>query len=118
MEKENKWADLVGEIPTPKLCDYCVHKEVCKKYGDETVVRENKCDDYIGKTDPKEYANIYNMFEPVFKWIEYNYPHEDAQFIVKKTGATMFIQHGPVVSSRDYILFDGCTDRQPKEESK
>lgn len=87
-------------FPFPKVCDSCVHKSVCKNYRKAEIIAENKCGDYMGDNNPKIYGNIYNMFEPVFQWIEANYPSEDVRFVVNKNGAQMFIQHGPVATCK------------------
>lgn len=110
--------ELMAKLPFPKICDSCAHKSVCKNYQQAEIMAKNKCDDYMSDNSPKTYGNIYNMFEPVFQWIEANYPSEDVRFVVNKNGAQMFIQHGPVATCKALQSnFNFCNNESDRTKS-
>lgn len=75
-------------------CASCIHKDVCKKIG------KTHCEDLL-QINPSEYSSIYNLFDPVLEWLNIHYPSEDVFFVVKRTGAHMNLQHGPVIGNKE-----------------
>ena len=55
----------------------------------------------INETDIKAYGNIYELFQPIFDWMSYHYPSNEATFVVTRGGAQMFINHGPQISNQN-----------------
>lgn len=72
-----------------KFCEKCQHKNVCGKKDSE----EPDCVDYFPKHGHECYGNIYEMFDPIFEWMEYHYPSTDIQFVVEKSKATLYMEH-------------------------
>lgn len=82
------------------LCANCTHKKVCKKIDDEG----DKCEDFLSDSTYKSYPSIYNMFQPIFDWLNFHYPHGELKFIVDSNSAYMYQEHGPSIFSKSLSL--------------
>lgn len=74
-------------------CNYCAHRDVCKKVYEERKPNEF-CQDFLGNEDYTRYSAINEMFQPIFKWMQHHYPHGDTRFIVDNSSAKMMIEYG------------------------
>lgn len=54
----------------------------------------------VSNKDTKIYGSIYEILQPLFDWLGYNYPSDDATFVVTHGGAQMFINHGPQICNQ------------------
>lgn len=86
------WANVKGQ------CKYCIHKDVCKNYSENG----NNCDNYKKELSYKVYVDINELFQPIFKWIDYHYPAGGVVFYVENGTAKMRIDHGPFVMDDKY----------------
>lgn len=93
------------------LCRHCKHERVCKKIEDE----EMQCEDFLNSGDYKTYGNIYSFFQPIFDWLKFHYPAGEVKFVVDRTSAKMYLEHGPAAFSKEITDFCAC---QPKVEQK
>lgn len=73
-------------------CKSCAHNNVCKKIEERKDTTE-LCTDFLNAGNYKTYGNIYDMFQPIFDWIEFHYPSHDVKFIVDYASAQMYIEH-------------------------
>ena len=78
------------------MCQTCAHKNVCKKINEQI----DGCEDFLNSGTYKIYGNIYDMFQPIFDWLNFHHPHGDVKFVVDNMGAKMYQEHGPFVSSK------------------
>lgn len=51
--------------------------------------------------NPKRYGDIHALFQPIFEWLQTNYPSGEVRFIVDKTSAQMIINHNFAVFSKE-----------------
>ncbi len=79
------------------LCPSCAHKDVCK-FAENP---EASCDKFLNAGTYERYGNIYSMFDPIFDWLKFHYPHGEVYFVVENTRARMYQEHGPYVSDRE-----------------
>lgn len=79
-------------------CGACVHKDVCKY----TKERPEKCEEFKANLNYKAHASIDQLFQPIFKWIQYHYPAGGVCFYVESDTAKMKIDHGPYVFDDKY----------------
>lgn len=74
------------------MCSECVHKNVCKnreRFEGSLVI----CTDYVCGMNHERYGNIYDMFQPIFEWMQKHYPSGEMIFIVDKSHARMLHEH-------------------------
>ena len=43
------------------------------------------------------YGDIYEIIQPIFDWLSYCYPSDEATLVITRCGAKMYINHGPVI---------------------
>lgn len=79
-------------------CNNCMHRPVCSICEKEGFKKKEDCMYYKYNVSGR-YGDIYEMFEPIFYWMNKNYPSDEMFFIVHRDQARMYLQHGPVVSS-------------------
>lgn len=77
-------------------CDRCSHKPVCK-FSEED--RET-CENELYTPDPGTYWDINLMFDPIFAWMNYHYPHGGAAFYVDNDKAQLSIDSGASIYDR------------------
>ena len=70
------------------MCKECKHKKVCKN-REEFEKSLDVCEDFENARNYEMYGNIYDMFQPIFDWLQKHYPSGDVFFIVKPTSAQM-----------------------------
>ena len=46
------------------------------------------------------YGDIYDMIQPIFDWLSYCYPSDEATLVITRGGAKMFINHGPQICNQ------------------
>ena len=80
-------------------CNACTHKPVCSIFAKEGMKKREDCEHYQYKVTTR-YGDIYEMFEPIFKWMEVNYPSDDIHFLVERNMAKLFFGHGPQIASK------------------
>lgn len=91
------------------FCNSCIHKEVCRKREEfeslesQSLEEEKKqeCKDFREDIDYKRYGNIYEIFQPIFKWLQMHYPHGEVKFLVDHSSALMLQEHGIAVYDKD-----------------
>lgn len=74
------------------MCKECSHKNVCKK-RDEFEKTLNICEDFQNARNNEIYGNIYDMFQPIFDWLQKHYPSGEVFFIVKHRTAQMYQEY-------------------------
>lgn len=93
-------------------CQNCSHKDVCNKIDDP----ENDCEHFIDGSIYKKYASINQMFQPIFDWLNFHYPHGEVHFVVDGMSAKMYQEHGAYVASKQLMNFDFKKAIQNQEE--
>lgn len=88
---------------TRSMCNECVHKQVCK-FADDS---REKCHDYKHELNYRRYADIYQMFQPIFDWMKYHYPAGGVTFYVENNKAQMHLNYG--VSAYSNEIMCCCT---------
>lgn len=79
-------------------CGFCAHKNVCK-HADEMPER---CENFKTEPNYKIHGNIDQLFQPIFKWIQFHYPAGGVCFYVDHDTAKMKIDHGPYIFDDKY----------------
>lgn len=73
------------------ICGGCIKSDVCKIKG----TPESKCcKSFYSNMNHKQYGKIYDMFNPIFEWMNYHYPSGEIYFLVDKNSAKMLQEHG------------------------
>lgn len=90
-------ADSLSDSKNMNMCPCCSHKDVCKFVGEPG----RSCDKFINDGAYKRYGNIYDMFDGIFDWLKFHYPHGEVYFVVDSTRAKMYQEHGPHISDRE-----------------
>lgn len=72
------------------MCRHCAHEKVCKL----TETPGETCKEFLNSGNYKRYGNIYDLFTPIFNWLEYHYPAGEVKFVVDKKSAVMYLEHG------------------------
>lgn len=96
-------------------CNACVHKNVCNKSKD----MPEKCEDYKFELNYKVHGHIDQLFQPIFKWMQFHYPSGGVYFYVESDTAKMRIDHGPYIFDDKYknCALQGFNGPAPKAES-
>lgn len=94
------------------LCNACAHKEICKMVDDSPV----PCEHYSNAEIYKVYPSIYDLFEPIFNWIETHYPSHEVRFIVDHSSAQMYIEHKVAAYSKEIRNYACVIGREKKTE--
>lgn len=93
-------------------CPKCSHKNVCKKID----VPGSACEDFINGQSYMEYPSIYQLFQPIFDWINYHYRSANVTFVVDHNSAKMYIENGPFVFDKRLTNNTSFTHMQNKTE--
>ena len=80
------------------MCRSCKHNKVCKN-RERFEKSLEICKDFDNSNNPETYGNIYDMFQPIFEWMQKHYPSGEMFFIVDSRSARMY--HDYKVSAYD-----------------
>lgn len=83
------------------LCSQCDHKEVCK-YLDES---KDKCENFKERMNYRLHRSINEMFEPIFKWMQFHYPAGGVTFYVEHNRAQMHLDYNVTVFDKSISNF-------------
>ena len=74
------------------MCKECKHKKVCKN-REEFERSLEVCEDFENARNYEMYGNIYDMFQPIFDWMQKHYPSGEMLFLVDSRSAKMVHEH-------------------------
>lgn len=87
------------------MCNDCVKSDVCNLKGTKDM--EPVCKHFQNAMNYKRYGNINDMFQPIFDWLKFHYPHGEVYFFVENNRAMMLQEHGPCAFSKEITQFTG-----------
>lgn len=97
MEVDELKTALNKTIKHEMVCKNCAHKNVCKLIDTDN----SPCAEYLNNGSHEIYGHIYDMFEPIFKWLKKHYPSGGVRFVVEQNKAQMYLEHGVSVYSKE-----------------
>ena len=100
--------------PFSCMCLRCLHKNVCAIKNRAEI----PCKEFLENDDYKTYGNVYNLFQPIFDWIQYHYPSGEVIFIVDKNSAKMHLEHGVSAYCKRLREFTDSISQKPDSSER